>query len=116
MPDTDLTVFDVEQALAAVDHDRELLQELTELFAEDADDMMAEIEKSIESADIETLGRAAHTLKGAVATIGGRALADVARRIEEKARDQDTTGLAVLAVEIRAAFDAFRAALANWTA
>ncbi len=116
MPNTDLCAFDLDQALSTVDGDHELLTELTELFLEDAPGLVQQIQGAAACNDFDELGRAAHTLKGSVATIGGRALAEAARRLEDRARDEDGTELVALAAEVRAAFEQLQEALASWTA
>jgi HPt (histidine-containing phosphotransfer) domain-containing protein len=82
-------VFDQEHALSATGDDPELLREIVGLFLEDCPRMIEDLEHAADAADAGALRRAAHTLKGSVAVLGARALAAVAREIEELARAGD---------------------------
>jgi len=86
---SDDTVVDREQALASVDGDTELLQELVELFMEDCPGLLAEIRSAIDAGNVEGLRRSAHTLKGAVANFGAEATVDAAFTLETIAHSGD---------------------------
>ncbi|MES2640711.1 MAG: response regulator [Myxococcota bacterium] len=59
--------YDRTAALASVDGDEELLRDMAEAFAGEADEMLADIDAAVRAADPAHLARAAHRLKGAVA-------------------------------------------------
>ena len=116
MPDIDVAVFDVAQALNAVDHDRELLLEIAELFIEDADEMVDAVSAAIRAESTEDVARAAHTLKGASATIGGPEVAELSRILEESARSGTLNDAAAVGARLEAATERLIAALRSLSA
>jgi HPt (histidine-containing phosphotransfer) domain-containing protein len=75
-------VFDVDDALARVEGDRELLAELLEICRSEAPRMLDDIRRAIEADDPIRLERAAHAFKGSVASLGARAVAQAASELE----------------------------------
>ncbi|MDH3590250.1 MAG: Hpt domain-containing protein [Planctomycetota bacterium] len=116
MPDIDVEVFDVEQALRAVDHDRELLCELCELYNEDAGEMLDAVLAAIRTADLDAIARAAHTLKGASATIGAREVTELSKILEEGARTGTLEDAPGVGARLEAATNRLVAALRDWSA
>jgi HPt (histidine-containing phosphotransfer) domain-containing protein len=84
-------VLDEAGLLTLVGGDNGLLRELAGLFLEDSPLRLAEIESALEGSDRESLERAAHTLKGSAASLGGARTADVALRLEKLAQEGDFT-------------------------
>lgn len=82
-------VFDREAALAAVEGDLELMEELVELFLTDAPGLIEEIRRSVGEGDAAALRQSAHTLKGAVSNFHGQATVEAAFRLEIMGRDGD---------------------------
>ena len=80
-------VIDWADALARMDGDELVLNELLRLFLQDSDHMMQRLEEARASGDLKQVERAAHGLKGASATISARAVAPLAREIEQLARE-----------------------------
>jgi PAS domain S-box-containing protein len=81
--------FDLDEALARVEGDMELLSEMADLLIEDSPGLMADIREAIEHGDAERLGRAAHTLKGAVSALSAQGAANLAFRLETLGREGD---------------------------
>lgn len=79
-------VVDMAQALERLDGDKELLEELAHLFADEWPKTSAEIEFALAKADAASLDRCAHGLKGASANIGAKRLSAVALELEKLAR------------------------------
>ena len=79
---------DLQQALDALDGNRQLLGELIEIFREECPKLRAEIEKSLAAGDLPVLRRAAHTLKGVLAHLAAGRARDLAEQMEERARQQ----------------------------
>jgi PAS domain S-box-containing protein len=76
---------DLERA-AAVDRlggDEALFAELAELFRADAPRLLDDVRRALAAADARTLGRAAHTIKGAAGYVGGTAVAAAAGTLEQ---------------------------------
>ena len=76
------TVFDQKVALARVQGDRELLQDIIGLFFEETPALMAALQESIACHDAQAIARAAHSLKGTVSSFGAPAARDAAFRLE----------------------------------
>jgi two-component system, sensor histidine kinase and response regulator len=86
------TSFDPKDVLARVGGDRALLAELVELFRGQWPDMVADLRKAAGDGDAPALARHAHTLRGAVASLGARTSADIALALETMARAGSTDG------------------------
>jgi two-component system sensor histidine kinase/response regulator len=103
-------VFDRAAMLAELDDDEELLAELIETMKAETPKLMHELRVAVEAADAALVGRAAHTLKGAVSNFGARAAADAALRLEQMGRSGDLAGvgasLAILEAEMNALTEA----------
>jgi CheY-like chemotaxis protein/HPt (histidine-containing phosphotransfer) domain-containing protein len=84
--------FDFFVALSHVGGDRALLDELLDIFAEDAPVRMDAIRRAIAGGDVQVLMREAHTLKGALKVLGAAAAAGLARNLETLAGHGDLSG------------------------
>jgi len=82
-------VFDCERALAAMGGDMELLRELAEMFRRDAEQMLARVRHEAARGDAEAMWKAAHSLKGAVASFGAQVVFETAQRAEAIGRSGD---------------------------
>ena len=83
--------FDPADVLARVEGDRELLTELVEIFQSELPARMAEIARSVAEQDAAGLQRAAHTLRGSIASFGARFAAQAALALEMAGRTADLT-------------------------
>jgi signal transduction histidine kinase/DNA-binding response OmpR family regulator/HPt (histidine-containing phosphotransfer) domain-containing protein len=79
-------VFDREGLLARVMGDRALAQEITQAFLADTPEQLRRLRSAIEAGNSDLARRQAHTIKGAAATMGGVALAEIAARLEEQGK------------------------------
>ncbi len=75
-------VFDRPTALSYVDGDLGLLQEMAEMFLADYPQRLADIQAAIAASDSQALMRAAHSLKGGLATFAAKAAYEAALRLE----------------------------------
>jgi CheY-like chemotaxis protein/HPt (histidine-containing phosphotransfer) domain-containing protein len=80
-----IPVFDAAAVVSRVDGDMELLAELRELFVESRDAQVAELRALCDAGAAEPARRAAHSLKGAVASLGGVRAESLALEIETRA-------------------------------
>jgi signal transduction histidine kinase/DNA-binding response OmpR family regulator len=69
--------------LAAVEGDVELLRELAALFLHDYPQRLAELREALARQDAPAVARAAHTLKGAVGSLGARDASAAALSVEQ---------------------------------
>jgi CheY-like chemotaxis protein len=79
-------VFDDAGALARTGGDRRLLAEIVALFVADCRALLRQLERAVTKADADAVRNAAHSLKGAVANVGGLAVSVVAADLEEARR------------------------------
>jgi signal transduction histidine kinase/CheY-like chemotaxis protein/HPt (histidine-containing phosphotransfer) domain-containing protein len=76
-------------ALARIDGDRGLLQELIRLLLKDCPGLMTSLRAAVVAGDGQALSRAAHTFKGAVLPFGADRLRDAIQRLEIMGRQSD---------------------------
>ena len=85
------------ESLTAVSSDpKEALSLLLETYLADADSLLTQIRKSIETVDFETLRFASHTLKSSSALMGIMKLSELCRQLEHCAREQNQDSLTSL--------------------
>jgi PAS domain S-box-containing protein len=85
--------IDWQQALGAIEGNRELLGELIDIFREECPKLRAEIESSLQSGDLPGLRRAAHTLKGALSHLAAASAVQLAQQIEDHARRENAAAV-----------------------
>ena len=93
--------LDLELALSRVGGDRELLQELIELFLQESPKMLSELQDATAAGDAQTVENTAHGLKGSAANFGAEATVDAAFRLEMLGREKKNAEFseALLALE-----------------
>lgn len=62
--------------------DKEAFKEILELFCEQIPAMLKDLRLAVQAEDWDRLARLSHSLKGACANVGARALADLAAEME----------------------------------
>lgn len=105
------TVFDTEAALELVEGDRELLQELAEMFLEHVPVMMADLRGACERRDAEALQRAAHSLKGSAGNLAAGEVCATAANLELSAHAGDLARCAELVATLEVEMGRLEAAL-----
>ncbi len=81
--------IDWDSAIAVVDGDRELLREVVEAFLMSVPTLWEEIRQALAAGDANRFKRGAHTLKGALRTLGLEMAAQLASELEEIGRSGD---------------------------
>src|SRR5262249_13790962 len=93
-PDASSTaVFDMDRAQVRLGGDRRLLREMITIFRTESLELMAAIRQSAGAGDLAGLGRAVHTLKGALGTLGARRALEPARTLEARARKSQLSSM-----------------------
>jgi two-component system sensor histidine kinase/response regulator len=92
---------------AIFEGDPEFLTEIVNLFLETYPDLLREIENAISRKDAGGLCRAAHTMKGAVANFGAKAVVERAKSLEEIGRRGDLASAGQGVQELRAILEQF---------
>jgi CheY-like chemotaxis protein len=108
-----LPVLDQEALFNRVGDDRKRLGKWSELFQSESPRMVAAIQDAIARGDGPGLCRAAHTLKGSLATLGSVAAADAARRLEELGRSGQLAAASDMLTVLKGEIDLFQATLAQ---
>jgi two-component system sensor histidine kinase/response regulator len=85
-------VLDWAAALEHVAGDAQLLDELIAVFLAETPRLLADVRDAVAAGDAARLKRAAHTVKGAAGTLGGRATFDAALVLETMGRQGDLSG------------------------
>jgi len=83
--------FDIDEALRHVEGDRDLLDEIVRIFAEQCPKIMYEIQNAVLAADLRVLERAAHSLKGSASNLCAIGVTQCAGELEETARSGDSS-------------------------
>jgi two-component system sensor histidine kinase/response regulator len=103
---------DLAAALRTAGGDRALLTDLMRLFLDDCPERVAELRAAVAGGDPDHVQRAAHTVKGSVATFGARLARDLAADLERAGRERrlgDAPGLlGALETELARVSDALR--------
>jgi CheY-like chemotaxis protein len=98
----DVPVLDRTALYEQVGDEADLLLKVIEMFRADSVSVVAKLDVALAARDASEVQQGAHRLKGALLTLGGKAAADVAMRLEHMGRAGDVTGGGALLVELRA--------------
>ena len=79
----DKQIYNKENALAIVDNDPELLNELQQIFFDEKESMLTMISAAIETQDSALLQLSAHGMKGSLSNLGAENAAAVAFVLEQ---------------------------------
>jgi len=107
-------VFEVEEALARVGCDRELLAEVAELLLNDAPILLETLKDALGRGDHAAMTNAAHGMKGAVSNIGGAALSATLQRLEAALRGGHPANLDELVALASGQWQALASELVSW--
>jgi HPt (histidine-containing phosphotransfer) domain-containing protein len=85
-------ILNLAAALDRVGGDKELLEEVAQLFLDTSPHLLAGIRQAVAARDAPALERSAHTLKGSVGNFGAEAAFQAALRLERIGRSRDLSG------------------------
>ncbi len=105
-------IFDQAAALAQVDGDSELLQELVTLFLDDYPRLLGEITEAIARGEGQALARTARSLKGAVGALAAQGAFAAALTLEQIGKAGDLTQAAEAYASLEKELAALSSALA----
>jgi HPt (histidine-containing phosphotransfer) domain-containing protein len=83
----------LDELLTRVEHDRELLRELVDIFKADLPKQMFALRYAISRADLVACERSSHALKGMLLGLTAKRAAAAAARLEQLARARDAEAL-----------------------
>lgn len=103
-----MSPVDLQRMREAADGDEEFLRQLVEVFIDDTDLRVRELNAAIMAGDSRVVGRTAHQLKGSSANMGANGLFDFARRLEKLGEGNSLSGAGELFVGLEAEFQRVR--------
>jgi PAS domain S-box-containing protein len=109
--DQPLAVFDKAGFLSRAMDDAELAALLVQTFLADAPVQMEALSTALESGETRQAEKLAHRLRGAAANMGGEALRETARMLEEAGKAGNLEGMRMLLPECRIRYEALKVAL-----
>ena len=104
-------IFDREAALARVEGDQQLLQELVRVFLDDCPRLLADIRAAAAAGDAARLARAAHSFRGAVGNFAASVAEEAGLRLEQIGSGGDMSRAGGAVAELEQALQHLRAAL-----
>jgi len=107
-------VLDGAAALKGVDGDRELFEELAQLFTEESAKTLREIEEALSAQNAQRLAQLAHTLKGSASNLGALAVPETARKLEEQVQAKNWERAAALVRGLRSEIERLLPELASF--
>jgi HPt (histidine-containing phosphotransfer) domain-containing protein len=110
-PEPNKDVFDEEEFLKRLMGDRQLGDVVVSGFLEDIPQQIRTLKQRLGEGDASLVGRQAHTIKGAAATIGAHALREVAFGLEEAGKAGDLNGAAGLVSRLEEQFERLKIAM-----
>ena len=82
-------LLDKQALLSRIDHDDELMAEILELFLDETTRQLHVLREAVERGDIAAIEETAHSLKGAATNVSASTMAELARAIENAAKQSD---------------------------
>lgn len=101
------------RSMAGADAD-EMLQELLQVYVEDAPERLAAIQAAVDRQDAKALQHAAHALRSVSVTIGAMQLGKLCETLEADAKEGDLHRAGMLATQITSEFFRINHALNTW--
>lgn len=89
----DSSILNLALALDRVGGDRELLQEVAQVFLEASPELLQRVQKAVADRDSKALEQAAHALKGSVGNFAAEDVYQAAMRLEKMGRSGNLDGV-----------------------
>jgi HPt (histidine-containing phosphotransfer) domain-containing protein len=94
------SALDLDEVLARVEGDRDLLRELATMFRDESPKLLSEIRRCAEERDAHGLETSAHSLKGACANLSAKPTANAALALETLGRASSFEGVMARVAEL----------------
>ena len=109
VPDlTDSPIFDEDLAMDLLDQDRDLLNEVLEIFRTNTAQTLKELREKVDEGDVDGVVRAAHSIMGGAANVCAERVRLLAKTLEDDADRGSTDSFEALCSAIEAEFERFR--------
>ena len=99
---------DIQRIQEIADGNAEFERDLIDVFLTQVEERLASIENALKTSDPGRIQAEAHALKGSCASAGANKLAEIARRLEQAAKDSDIESASEIAAEFERDFDTTR--------
>ncbi len=106
-------IFNKDELLNRTGGDKELLEELLNLFVKNFPDQLQALKQALQHNDIEQVTHQAHTIKGASANMGAYALKNAALSMETAGKDNDPVLAQAALKQLYSDFDNFQMFISN---
>ncbi|MEM1025398.1 MAG: Hpt domain-containing protein [Myxococcota bacterium] len=100
-----MAALDFKRVREAAGDDPEFIQELMELYLEDAAERLQELRAAVSNGSTDEVARSAHKLKGSSANVGAQGISDCAKTLEEMGKNGDLQGAEALVDRAQADLD-----------
>jgi CheY-like chemotaxis protein len=100
-PSSDVPVLDRTALYEQVGDEADLLLKVIEMFRNDSVQVVAKLDDALTRGDASEVQQGAHRIKGALLTLGGKAAAEVAMRLEHMGRAGDLSEAAPALAQLR---------------
>lgn len=94
------TIFNLDEALARVDHDEDLFRMMAELFVDQGPKDLAETQAALAAQDAAAVARSAHRLKGAILQFCAPAVFEATKELEALGKAGDLLSAARVCAEL----------------
>lgn len=101
MSEQEVPLLDIDTAVNRIGGDRELYNEVAQIYLEDAPELLEKIAANLKILNRETVERNAHSLKSASANVGAERARAAALAIELEAHTADQSRLSTLLSDLR---------------
>ncbi|MFN8390442.1 MAG: Hpt domain-containing protein [Bdellovibrionota bacterium] len=105
--------MDREKALRLLDGDMEIYSKIVEVFSGDVPVQLSVLSAALATNDIKEVGRVAHALKSAAATVGAEDLHAILFKLEKAAEGRSPESIHKLVAEAKLEIEAVRGELAR---
>lgn len=85
----EIPVFDLQDLQSRVGNNLDLIEKIASIFETSSETYVINVTQALASDDSDAANHAAHALKGAAASLGGKRCAEVARQLESASREGD---------------------------
>lgn len=103
--------IDMEDTMERLGGDRELLNELFQVFIEEAPHKVADIEQALQREDYQLAMKRAHALKGSSSAVGAFLSRDLCFELEKASRSEDLPGMRKCFEDVRTEINALMVAI-----
>ena len=109
--DEPVVVFDSEALSVRLSGDRALIREVINIFSEETQKRMCELEQAIKKQQGDDAARLAHTIKGSAANVGGNQFRAVAVKVETACKAENWPAAEALIPQLKKQFKSLDLAL-----